>query len=93
MGSFLLTSLIYPPLYIVTELYDFLRAKSEMHARTPSSAEHALAFGETWSKTRIYTFCSNYDKMMRLLVYMRRKGLEEADFCDLDDSKNNNSYQ
>ena len=31
--------------------HDFLRAKSEMHARTPHSAEHALAFGETWSNT------------------------------------------
>ena len=33
--------------------YDFLRAKSEMHARTPRSAEHALAFSEAWSDTVI----------------------------------------
>ena len=34
-------------------MYDFLRAKSEMHARTLRSAEHALAFSETWSNTII----------------------------------------
>ena len=36
-----------------SETYDFLREKSEFRARTLRSAEHALAFSETWSNTII----------------------------------------
>lgn len=34
-------------------MYDFLHVKSELHAGTPRSAEHALAFSEAWYGTNI----------------------------------------
>jgi hypothetical protein len=38
---------------VSSTMYDFLREKSEFRARTLRSAEHALAFSETWSNTII----------------------------------------
>ena len=44
---------IFTLLSSVVIKYDFLREKSEFRARTLRSAEHALAFSETWSNTII----------------------------------------
>ena len=55
-----------------TSMYDFLRAKSEMHARIWASPKHAPCFARTWSNTIIVFSIKNnnlyfyYDIMMKI---------------------------
>ena len=56
--------------------YDFLRAKSEMHARTLRSAEHALAFSETWLNTIIDFLMKINNLYVYISVKPYRKNIE-----------------